>query len=90
MLEIDFEIGLHLKERVVPHAVLYFTAEIPDTFSIDGDDDNEEDDVDDEFTVEAFDSIETETETEADAETDTEVVNIDIGDDDDDSDTDNE
>lgn len=36
-LENDFEIGHYLKERVVPRAVLYFTGEIDDDISDDGD-----------------------------------------------------
>lgn len=37
-LENDFEIGHYLKERVVPRAVLYYTGEIDDDISDDGDD----------------------------------------------------
>ena len=35
-LENDFEIGHYLKERVVPRAVLYYTGEIDDDISEDG------------------------------------------------------
>lgn len=36
-MEQDFEIGHYLKERVVPRAVLFFTNEIDNEMSEDGD-----------------------------------------------------
>lgn len=50
-LENDFEVGHYLKERVVPRAVLFFTNEIDNEISDDGDSFGfEEDDLDREVT----------------------------------------
>ena len=45
ILNEDFDIGLNIKEKLIPKAVLYFTGEIGD---IDMDDDDDDEDFDDE------------------------------------------
>ena len=55
LLNEDFDIGLNIKEKLIPKAVLYFTGEIGD-LDMDDDDDDDEDfddeDIDDDLDVE--------------------------------------
>ena len=46
ILEIDFEVGINLKKKVIPRAVLYFTGEALNGEDSDDEEDEEEDEED--------------------------------------------
>lgn len=47
-LTTDFEIGQYIRERIVPHAVLYYTGEaLDDEYEVDDEDEDEEVDEED-------------------------------------------
>jgi nucleosome assembly protein 1-like 1 len=57
-IETDFELGLIIKDEIIPNAILWFTGEIPSSYADDEDDDNE--DEDEEARVEDYNSEEDE------------------------------